>query len=144
IKSKRFVAATTKTACPLDSIPSISSSSCAVTSWLMQSAYCPRGGQTASSSLILIIIIIIAVPVVPMTVVAPVPVPVRTIIVVVGAIVVRIVATVVHRIRVAIRRADRYAKVTVSLGFLGHESDEPKRQQNQEKIFFHEINLLIL
>jgi hypothetical protein len=78
------------------------------------------------------LIIIIAVPVVPMTMVAPVPVPVpvRTIIVVVVAIVVRIVATVVYRIRVVIGRAHRYAKVTVSLGFLGHESDEPKRQQN--------------
>jgi hypothetical protein len=76
------------------------------------------------------LIIIIAVPVVPMTMVAPVPVPVRTIIVVVVAIVVRIVATVVYRIRVVIGRAHRYAKVTVSLRFLGHESDEPKRQQN--------------
>jgi hypothetical protein len=76
------------------------------------------------------LIIIIAVPVVPMTMVVPVPVPVRTIIVVVVAIVVRIVATVVYRIRVVIARAHRYAKVTVSLRFLGHESDEPKRQQN--------------
>jgi hypothetical protein len=80
-----------------------------------------------------LIFIIIAVPVVPMTVVAPVPIPVsvRTIIVVVvAAIVVRIVATVVYRIRVAIGRPNRYAKVIVSLRFLGHESDEPKRQQN--------------
>jgi hypothetical protein len=58
-----------------------------------------------------------------MTVVAPVPVPVRTIIVVVVAIVVRIIATVVYRIRIAVGRADGYAKVTVSLRFLGHESD---------------------
>ena len=61
------------------------------------------------------LIIIIAVPVVPMTVVAPMPVPVRTIIVVIAAIVVRIVATVVYRIRVPIGWSDRYAKVTVSL-----------------------------
>ena len=77
----------------------------------------------------LIIIIIIAMPMVPMTVVAPVPIPVRTIIVVVGAIVVRIVATVVHRIRGAISGPDRYTKVTVGLRFLRHESDESKRQQ---------------
>ena len=89
-------------------------------------------------------LIIIAVPVVPMTVVAPVPVPIRTVIVIVGGIVVRIVATVVYRVRIAIGRSDRYAKVTASLRFLGHESDEPKRQQNWEKIFFHEINLLTL
>jgi len=61
------------------------------------------------------LIIIIAVPVVPMTVGAPMPVPVRTIIVVIVAIVVRIVATVVYRIRVPIGWSDRYAKVTVSL-----------------------------
>jgi len=85
-------------------------------------------------------LIIIAVPVVPMTVVAPVPVPIRTVIVIVGGI----VATVVYRVRIAIGRSDRYAKVTASLRFLGHESDEPKRQQNWEKIFFHEINLLTL
>jgi hypothetical protein len=77
------------------------------------------------------LIIIIAVPVVPMTVVAPMPVPVRTIIVVIVAIVVRIVATVVYRIRVPIGWSDRYAKVAVSLRYLGRESDESKRKQNQ-------------
>ena len=71
------------------------------------------------------------------------PVPVRTIIVVIVAIVVRIVATVVYRIQVPIGWSDRYAKVAVSLRYLGRESDESKRQQNQEKIFFHEIDLLI-
>jgi uncharacterized membrane protein YqiK len=71
-----------------------------------------------------------------MTMVAPAPV--LTIIIVV-VIVVRIVATVVYRIRFAIGRPDGYVKVTVSLRFLGHESDEPKRDQNQKKISFHGI-----
>ena len=77
-----------------------------------------------------LIIVVIAVPVVPMTVTVPISVVVRNIVVIVTAIVARIIATVVHRIRVAIGRSDRYPKVTVSLRFLGHESDEPKRQQN--------------
>jgi hypothetical protein len=85
------------------------------------------------------LIVVIAVPAVPITVVVPVPVSVRAIIVVVVAIVVRIVA-VVHRIRIAIRRPDCYVKVTAGFRFLGYESYEPKRQQNWEKIFFHEIN----
>jgi len=83
-----------------------------------------------------LIIIIIAVPVVPMTVVAPVPVAVR--------IIVAIVATIVDGGSVAIGRSHRYAKVAASLRFLGHEGDEPKRQQNWEKIAFHEINVLAL
>ena len=62
-----------------------------------------------------------------MTVVAPVPVAVRIIVVIVMAIVARIVAPIVDRIRVAIGGSDRYTKVTVSLRFLRHESDEPKR-----------------
>jgi len=91
-----------------------------------------------------LIIIIIAVPVVPMTVVAPVPVAVRIIMVVVGAIVVGIVASIVDGVRVAIGRSHRYVKVAASLRFLGHEGDEPERQQNWEKIAFHEINVLAL
>ena len=63
-----------------------------------------------------------------MTVVAPVPSPVRIIVIIILAmIVVRIVATVIHRIRGAIIGSDRYTKVTVSLRFLRHESHEPKR-----------------
>jgi hypothetical protein len=60
-------------------------------------------------------------------VVAPVPVAVWMIVVIVMAIVVRIVAPVIYRIRVVISGSDRDTKVTVSLGFLRHESDEPKR-----------------
>ena len=74
-----------------------------------------------------LIIVVIAMPVVPMTVMAPIPVLVRGIVVIVMAIIARIIASVVYRIRFAIGRSDRYAKVTVSLRFLGHESDEPKR-----------------
>ena len=74
-----------------------------------------------------LIIVVIAVPVVPMTVTVPIPVVVRNIVVIVTAIVARIIATIVHRIRAVIGRSDRYPKVTVSLRFLGHESDEPKR-----------------
>ena len=83
--------------------------------------------------------LIIIVPVVPMTVMAPAPVLVPTIIVVV-VIVLRIVATVVYRMRVAVGRPDGYVKVTVSLRFLGHESDEPKRDQNQEKEHGHRFH----
>jgi hypothetical protein len=64
---------------------------------------------------------------VPMTVVAPVAVAVRIIVVIVMAIVVRIVAPVVYRIRLAISGSNRYIKVTASLRFLRHESDEPER-----------------
>ena len=63
----------------------------------------------------------------PVTVVAPVPVPVRVIVVIILAITVRIIATVVHRIRVAIRGPDRYTKVPVRLRSLRKESDKPKR-----------------
>ena len=64
-----------------------------------------------------------------MTVVAPVPVPVRTIIVIVTAIIATIVhrvRVVIHRIRVVISGPDRYTKVSVSLRFLWHESDQPE------------------
>lgn len=73
------------------------------------------------------LIIIIVMPVAPMTVVAPVAVAVRIIVVIVMAIVVRIVAPVVYRIRLAISGSNRYIKVTASLRFLRHESDEPER-----------------
>ena len=65
--------------------------------------------------------------VVPMTVMAPMPVPVRIIVVIILAIAVRIIAPVVHRIRVAIRGPDRYTKVPVRLRSLRQESDKPKR-----------------
>ena len=61
-----------------------------------------------------------------MTLVAPVAVSVWTIVVIVLAIVVRIVAPVLYRIRLAISGSDRYIKVSASLRFLRHESDEPK------------------
>ena len=64
-----------------------------------------------------------------MTVTVPVPILVRIIVVIVMAVVARIIPTVVYRIRVAIGRSDRNAKVTVSLRFLGHENDEFKCQQ---------------
>jgi hypothetical protein len=70
-----------------------------------------------------------------MTMMLPVPVPVRIIVVVILARVVRIIASV-FGIRVAISGSYRYAKVTVSLGSLGHESDEPKHYQKQGKTFF--------
>ena len=60
-----------------------------------------------------------------MTVLAPVAVSVWTIVVIVLAIVVRIVAPVVYRIWFAISGSDRYTKVTASLRFLRHESDKP-------------------
>ena len=82
--------------------------------------------------------------VVPMTVTVPVPILVRIIVVIVMAVVARIIPTVVYRIRVAIGRSHRYVKVAASLRFLGHEGDEPERQQNWEKIAFHEINVLAL
>ena len=74
-----------------------------------------------------LIIVVIAVPVVPMTVMVPIPILARNIVVIVMAIVARIIATIVYGIGVAIGRSDRYAKVTVSFRFLGHESDEPER-----------------
>ena len=65
-----------------------------------------------------------------MTVVAPVPVAVWTIVVIVMAIVVvRVVAPVICRIRVVISWSDRYSKITVSLRFLRHDSDEAKGYQ---------------
>ena len=67
--------------------------------------------------------LIIVIVVVPMTVMAPVPVPVRIIVVIILAIVMRIIASVIHWIRGAISGSDRYTKVTVSLRFLRHESD---------------------
>ena len=70
---------------------------------------------------------LIIIVVVPMTVMAPVPVPVRIIVVIILAIVMRIIASVIHWIRGAISGSDRYTKVTVSLRFLRHESQEPKR-----------------
>ena len=51
--------------------------------------------------------------------VAPISVVVRTIVVIVTAVVVGIIAPVVHRIRVAISGANRYTKVAVSL-CVGH------------------------
>jgi hypothetical protein len=63
----------------------------------------------------------------PMTVVAPVPVPVRIIVVIILPIVVRIIASVVRWIRVAISGADIYIKVTVCLRSLRQETDKPKR-----------------
>ena len=71
--------------------------------------------------------LIIVIVVVPMTVMAPVPVPVRIIVVIILAIVMRIIASVIHWIRGAISGSDRYTKVTVSLRFLRHESYERKR-----------------
>ena len=71
--------------------------------------------------------LIIVIVVVPMTVMAPVPVPVRIIVVIILAIVMRIIAPVIYRIRGAISGSDRYTKVTVSLRFLRHESYERKR-----------------
>ena len=62
-----------------------------------------------------------------MTVMAPVPVPVRIVVIIILAIVVRIIAPVIHRIRRAISGSDRYIKVTVGARFLRRESDEPKR-----------------
>jgi hypothetical protein len=47
--------------------------------------------------------------------------------VIILAIVGRIIAPVIYRIRGAIIGSDRYTKVTVSLRFLRHESDKPKR-----------------
>ena len=70
---------------------------------------------------------LIIIVVVPMTVMAPVPVPVRIIVVIILAIVMRIIAPVIYRIRGAISGSDRYTKVTVSLRFLRYESHEPKR-----------------
>ena len=64
-----------------------------------------------------------------MTVVAPVPVAVWIIVVIVMAIVVRVVAPVINRIRVVISWSDRYSKITVSLRFLRHDSDEAKGYQ---------------
>src|SRR6266481_6210192 len=52
--------------------------------------------------------VLIVIIVVPMTVVAPVPVPVRIIVVIILAIVVRIIASVIHWIRGAISGSDRY------------------------------------
>ena len=71
--------------------------------------------------------VLIVIIVVPMTVVTPVPVPVRIIVVIILAIVARIIAPVVHRIRVAISGPDIYIKVPVRLRSLGQESDKPKR-----------------
>ena len=62
-----------------------------------------------------------------MTVVTPVPVSVRIIVVIILAIVVRIIAPVIHRIRVAISGSDRYTQITLSLRLLGYESHEPER-----------------
>ena len=71
--------------------------------------------------------LIIIIVVVPMTVMAPVPVPVRIIIVIILAIVMRIIAPVIYRIRGVISGSDRYTKITVGLRFLRYESHEPKR-----------------
>ena len=62
-----------------------------------------------------------------MTVMAPMPVPVRIIGVIILAIVVRIIAPVIHRIRVAISGSDRYTQITLSLRLLGYKSHEPER-----------------
>ena len=70
---------------------------------------------------------LIIIVVVPMMAVAPVPVPVRIIVVIVLAIVVRIIAPVIHWIRVAISGSDRYTKITLSLRLLGYETHEPER-----------------
>ena len=71
--------------------------------------------------------LIIVIVVVPMTVMAPVPIPVRIIVVIILAIVMRIIASVIHWIWGTISGSDRYTKVTVSLRFLRHESHEPER-----------------
>jgi hypothetical protein len=71
--------------------------------------------------------LIIIVVVVPMTVMAPVPVSIRIIVVIILAIVMRIIAPVIYRIRGAISGSDRYTEITVSLRFWRHESHEPKR-----------------
>ena len=57
---------------------------------------------------------------------ARVRVAVWIIVVIVMAIVLRIVAPVIYRIRVAISGSDRYTKITASLRFLRHKSDEAK------------------
>jgi hypothetical protein len=62
--------------------------------------------------------VLVIIVVVPMTVVAPVPVAVRIIVVIILAIVLRIIAPVVHRIRVAISGPYIYIKVPVRLGSL--------------------------
>src|SRR5262252_7936612 len=74
-----------------------------------------------------LIIIVVVVPVPPMTMVVPISVTVRSIIVIVSAIVMGIVAPVVYRIRLVITGPDRYTKVTISLRFLRRESDKTKR-----------------
>ena len=61
-----------------------------------------------------------------MTLMVRVPVTVWVIVVIVMTIVLRIVASVIYRIGVAITGPDRYTKVTPSLRFLWHESDEAK------------------
>ena len=71
--------------------------------------------------------LIIIIVVMPMTVVTRVPVPVGIIVVIILAIVVRIIAPVIHRIRVAISGSDRYTKVPVRLRSLRQESDKAKR-----------------
>ena len=70
---------------------------------------------------------LIIIVVVPMTVMAPVPVPVRIIVVIILAIVMRIIAPVIYRIRGAISGSDRYTQITLSLRLLGYESHEPER-----------------
>ena len=71
--------------------------------------------------------LIIVIVVVPMTVMAPVPVPVRIIVVIILTVVVRIIAPVVRRIRVAITGPETYIKIPVRLRCLRRESDKPKR-----------------
>ena len=71
--------------------------------------------------------LIIVIVVVPMTVMAPGPVPIRIIVVIILAIVARIIAPVVHWIRVAVSGPDRYTKVPVRLRSLRQESDKAKR-----------------
>ena len=62
-----------------------------------------------------------------MTVMAPVPSAVRIIVVIILAIVVRIIAPIIHGVRGAIIGSNRYPKITLRLRFLRHESDKPKR-----------------
>jgi hypothetical protein len=63
----------------------------------------------------------------PIMVVAPVPGPVRIIVLVVLAIVVRIITSVIHWIRIAISGPDIYVTVPLRLRSLRQESNDPKR-----------------